>query len=285
MVTPTILLISDTTAHPILFRHALGDLYHILPASASEFSISTVANMTLDLIIIDDAHLGKSIFDLIMELRRAPEFHNVPIIVISHSLKKSYLNRLMNAGANDFFEAPLEVEDIMDRLKDVNKYKEVQRKMGNLIGVVSSTTHQTSDLKTHFLLNRNAIDPIHESLQKGEPITLLIAEIDNEIEDATNATIADAIRNLLKPNELLIVLGRGKFIIFLLTPAKNGLLLAQKIQESCRAHHLTLSIGIASQKTPPYRNLTEMIGDARTALSRARDAGSQIILFHYTHLT
>lgn len=292
-VLPTIAIISDTAYYPIFLRQYLGELYHIYPCQSSNFVINNILGVGIDVLIIDDRSFNHEIFSLCREFRKRVEFHNLPILIITSKLRTAYIDRLIKAGANDFIREPLEKEDVLTKLKDVEKYRQVQ---GKLVGIKESLSHEKSpltSLKTRFLLNRAPMERILKTLASGGPLCMVVMSIDqtNTLSNPLQERIDSFLKSQLRPNDLFYSLGQLKYLVMLdQTTIREGFLLAEQLKnalslneftdEDGRVIKLTLSIGIAGQKRPPYATINEMIKDAKKALLRAREVGNQIILHH-----
>lgn len=285
----TIILISDMTFYPIFFHQKLSDLYHIYSLSAKEFKVEEIENIPANLIIIDDAEIKDHIVNLCLELRQRKEFHTVPIIIISGDLKKSYINRLVGAGANDFFREPLEEEEIIPKLRNVEHYQEIERKMDSLAGTATKLNSESSDLRKHLMIDRHLFDPICQSVKEGGYVTLLLCAVDQEfaLDDHLVEETTRLIKQSIRTKDLVISLGKGKYLVaFNNTPLKSGFPLAETIRDSVSSNQfekdgtkiqLTISIGVASQKKPPYKDFSAMIADAKKALTKAKEVSDTIV--------
>jgi len=291
-VLPTAVIIASLPYYPLFFRHTLANFYHIFPIQSQEFTFSELENLTPAIIIIEDGYFKKTIFRLCREFRKRSQFHNTPILVITKHLKKSYTDKLIKSGANDFLIEPLEENDIIEQLKDFEKYKEMQKKLDTVVGNIGSFKEASEYLKDRFLLNKQALIPIHRAIENKEYISVLFisTDQDHQLTNPLAEQITGKIKYCIRPTDFLMSLGEGNYLIILTkTTSKNSFYIAERIKdevclkrfdrEKTRAK-FTLSIGMASQKKPPYQTLNEMLIDAKNALTRAQEVGNQIIIHH-----
>lgn len=289
---PTLVIISDTAYYPIFLRQSLSDTYHIYPLSASDFTMNQALGLSIDVIIIDDRSFGDEIFTLCREFRKRIHFHNLPILIITSKLRKAYIDRLIKAGANDFIREPLEKEDLLDKLQDVEKYRQIQGKLVGIHDTLAPSKGLGSSLKNRFLLDRAAMTPIIKTINEGSPVCVIAIFIDqgDEIPPVLHEAINSFFKSQLRKGDLLYPLGHSNYLILLnQTSIRGAHLIAENMKEAIslnefidedRPIKITLSIGIAGQKRPPYANINEMIIDAKNALMKAKEVGNQIILHH-----
>jgi PleD family two-component response regulator len=287
---PCIVLISDTPFYSLFFHKHLSDSYHFYLVSASGFSIEKLLGVSFAVLIVDDGELGDRVFALCREFRKRAEFAPIPLLVITRQLKKSYLDRLIKAGANDFIREPLEEEDVKERLKDVERYRLLQEKLD---GVTSHFFHhpgEGGDLHTYYLVNRVALTPVLKTIKEGGPVCIGVISIDqsHRLGPGASELIGKYLKSQLRTTDVLFSLGIGTYMFFLnQTSSRSGFLIAETLRDSIyfnqfeisgEMRSFTISIGIAGQKHPPYKTISSMMLDARNALMKAKASGNQTIM-------
>lgn len=283
-------LITDTTYYPIYFKKKLDELYHITPLDAQGFTLEDLKFVFADVIVIDDKSFDSNIFKLLTQIRRMPNYHDKPIIIITAKLKKTHIDLLIKAGANDFIREPLEDKDVLDRLKNVEKYQVMSSKLHALAGKMTSSKDTTSSLKDRFLLNKIALQPIYRTIKEGGYISVMFISVDQKqrLTEQGFDEMSNYLKLSLKDDDLLFALGSGIFLIICdNTAAKKGFMIAESLKNDVSSKEFstangkekfTLSIGIAAQKKPPYQDLKDMIRDAKNATIIAEEKGNQVII-------
>ena len=286
----TLGLITDTTFYPIYFKQKFEGLYHISPLSSKEFEIKDLKFLFADVIVIDDQFFGDGIFRLLTEIRRMSHYQDKPIIIITGKLRKTHIDRLIKAGANDFIREPIEDQDVLDRLKDVEKYQVMSAKLHSIAGKMTPLPISEGSLKNRFLMNRDALAPIQKSIKEGGYLVAMSASIDQEhrLCDISYEEITNFIKMSIRKDDIFFAIGGGKFIVFFdNTSSKKGFMIAESLKDDVSSRSFrtntgeekfTLSIGLAPQKKPPYIDVKEMINDARNAATRAKEMGNQVIV-------
>lgn len=283
-------LITNATYFPIYFKKKLDAIYHITPVDAQDFTLEDIKFIFADVIVIDDKPFGNEIFKLLTQIRRMPNYHDKPIIIITAKLKKSYIDLLIKAGANDFIREPLEDKDVLDRLKNVEKYHEMSSKLHTLAGKMTSSSEVHTTLKDRFLLNKLALQPMHRTIKEGGYICVMFLSVDQKMrltEEGFN-DMTNHLKVSVRNDDLLFAIGHGVFLVMLdNTAAKKGFMIAQSLKDDVSSNKFsaqsgkeafTLSIGMAAQTKPPYKDLSYMIRDAKNALTLAEKNGNQIII-------
>jgi PleD family two-component response regulator len=289
-VMPTVVLISDSPFYPLFFRKHFYEKYHFYLVGASTFNITQVLGFSFALVIIDDSDLKDRVFSICREFRKRAEFSSIPLLVITRQLKKTYLDRLIKAGANDFIREPLDETDVKERLKDVEKYRSLQEKLDGVSSHFFHLPQEDPDLNTHYLVNKLALDPILKRVKMGGLLCIGVVSIDqaHRLGLASSEEIGKFIRSQLRLNDVFFPLSLGSYMFFLdQTSSRSGFLIAETIRDGIcfnkfeaggEMRSFTVSIGLAGQKHPPYENINAMMIDAKNALIKAKSVGNQTVI-------
>lgn len=279
---PLILLLSNMAVHQILLKHKLGDRFHIYPLTSEEFSFPRIQSLSPDFVIIDDQIFGQKIFSLCREFRRQKGLLGVPLLIISGSLKRSYMGRLIKSGATDFLREPLEEEELEERFQDAEKYRTVQKKMDRVVGTFTSNNHATP-LAHRYLVEKNSLREIQHAFSTVG-ITIMMIQVDQEkpLIDEEQEELLETLRALITSKDWLFAIGPGKF--FCIVPSKSfkevfSIAQSMKNQVSLQTSH-TISIGVASQEKRKYKNVGELLKDAKSALSISLKEGNHAGFLH-----
>lgn len=273
---PLILLITDSSYYPVFFRHHLID--YQTSVRPSSFPLEEIEKITPDYIVIDDQKLKDSILSICLKIREQKSFHHIPLLVISGNLKKPYIKQLIELGVNGVIQEPLDASDLIFQIARAEQYNKVEERLDSI--AFSIIEHSSSaDLRQRPLLNKNLLEPIYKTIKEKKPLSLLAVAIEfSDSHEFTERQITETIRRVINESSPLLSLGGGKYLLIL---DQTGLEDATFIAETLRdvidhTMHITIAIGISSQKKPPYANIHDMIFDAKKALLEAQKKGTSI---------
>ncbi len=273
---PVILLITDSSYYPIYFRHHLLEFETVV--RPSETSISEMEKTKPNIIIIDDSQFADSLITICLKVRQQKNFHRTPLLVISGNLKIPYLKKLTEVGVNGIIQEPLDKEDLIHQIKNASHYNSIEDKI-DVISLSITPCFSDNDLRLRPLLNKNLLDPIYKTLKEKRPISLLAVAVEfNDKHEFTERHVTETIRRVIKKSHPLFSLGMGKYLLILdQTPKQDAVFIAETLRDVIiHTMHITISIGISSQKKPPYANIHDMIKDAKNALLDAQKKGTTI---------
>jgi diguanylate cyclase (GGDEF)-like protein len=226
-------------------------------------------NVQVDYIIIDERNIEDHIENFIHQVKKLVHDRYVPIILMTRNLKKSYETQVKAFGVDNVLREPLDKKEILSVLKSENQATKIQNKVKNLArGIASFSSSQSLDLKHRLMLNNKASEQVKNLLKEKQTLTLLMIEIDQyhnlilQYGESAGAPIVAAIENLInserRPQDVLIALGGGKWILMLPKTSKQvGLLQAEEIRKAVdrtefplyeETTHLTASIGLTEQQ-------------------------------------
>ena len=101
---PKVLLVDDDEVTLILTAVALRERgFEITEASSGERALALLAEWTPDIIVLDAMMPGRDGFDTCHELRQAPGFENLPVLMLTGLDDEASINRAYQVGATDFF--------------------------------------------------------------------------------------------------------------------------------------------------------------------------------------
>lgn len=279
----TLLLITNSTYYPIFFRHYLPNYYTAV--SSASFTFEDLELIKPTCIIIDDQPFKETIFELCIQLRKRKAFQHTPLLIITGKLKRVYIQRLAGAGVNGFIREPLEEQDLVERIQDAEKFQNLGKKLG---GVADTALHTPSpqtlgSTMQKLFLDKGHLEPFYATIKAGKPISLLAISVEySDKHEFTEQQITQIIKCVINPVDLLIPLSHGKYVLILNhTPPKEALFIAETLRDVIvHTLHISITIGIASQKKPPYANIHDMIFDAKKALLTAEQKGVSIETNH-----
>ncbi|SKB11994.1 putative Mitogen-activated protein kinase kinase kinase [Planktothrix sp. PCC 11201] len=113
-----ILVVDDKQENRLILLDLLQPLgFEIVEASNGQEGLYQLKKSQFDLIIVDLVMPIMDGFEMTRHIRSLPEFHDIPVIATSASVYQWDREQSQNAGCNDFLSKPLEVEELLIKLK------------------------------------------------------------------------------------------------------------------------------------------------------------------------
>ena len=147
-----ILVVDDQPSNVQVVGLILGTLGHeIIPASDGPTALKRVAAVTPDLILLDLLMPGMSGRDVCLELKKNPEWRDVPVIFLSAADDKDLIVSALDAGGVDYITKPFNQAELVSRVRTQlalkaarDRLKELAEDKDELLGILAH------DLKNHL---------------------------------------------------------------------------------------------------------------------------------------
>ena len=233
---PNIALFSDNATRFLHIVQMLNADFHILTLSAKECKFGMLLNVQLDAILLDELYFTKPIDKVIQELRALDQLENTPILVLTGKLKKEFLKKIIDSGANEVIREPLQKEDVLHRIFMSRKILSMEQKLHKLKKTFSPM-NKGYPLKERLSFTRSHAEKIQKIYQKYPKAKILIIDIiiDKTINDSVQKNIAKTIKSMLKTQL------PEKADLFRISPKKSLVLFSQaskkEIQEIVNYTH------------------------------------------------
>ncbi|MBS3905240.1 MAG: diguanylate cyclase [Simkania sp.] len=297
---PMVLIISTNRMIIAFLKKDLKKDCYLLFANSREESLDVLQSNEVDLIIVDEHLHEPDPFSLAMTVRKLPAFKNIPMLLITTSLKKVYTQKALKAGYTDFLNEPLESLEIHQRLSVALASRRTQKKMAQLrpkqtLPITKKSHNYTSGLFSSELLKTKKL---------GLPVCLLLLEedqlqhlVEKKGKTATHKLlklIHAMIQKLLRPSDMLFMQKNGSFLILLpKTSGAAGKAMAEAIRQDLgeypfsiggEALRLTFSVGLVHYEDSAHPLLTEkslferLFESANRALEFAKKKGNRTAL-------
>ena len=162
------ILIVDDDAHNIrlLQKILVHERYTVSLATNGVEALEAVGREVPDLILLDVMMPGLDGFQVTQRLRAEERYKNLPIIVVSAKVQTRDITYGLDAGANDYITKPINVDELLARVRTQLRLKEAQDKLtraneellrlselkGRLVAVVSH------ELRTPLTSIRSALE-------------------------------------------------------------------------------------------------------------------------------
>jgi response regulator RpfG family c-di-GMP phosphodiesterase len=121
--------------------HFLAGLCRMLRSESHEWeaefvtsvdaALETVAGTRFDTVVSDVNMPGKSGFDLLAAMQQDPRTKNIPIIILTGNAESDLKRRALDLGATDLLNKPVQLEDLLARLRSVLRLKQYQDQLEN----------------------------------------------------------------------------------------------------------------------------------------------------------
>lgn len=117
--TPTALLVeSDEQVMALLEFMLAREGYELVSCADGRQADEYVRNSgPVDIVVLELVLPYKDGFELIRQIRSAPAWHNVPLVILSARRLESDIVRGLEAGANDYVTKPYSPRELIARIK------------------------------------------------------------------------------------------------------------------------------------------------------------------------
>ena len=147
-----ILVVDDQSSNIQVVGLILGTLGHeIIPASDGPTALKRVATLVPDLILLDLLMPGMSGRDVCLELKKNPEWVDIPVIFLSAADDKDLIVSALDAGGVDYITKPFNQQELISRVRTQlalkaahDRLKELAEDKDELLGILAH------DLKNHL---------------------------------------------------------------------------------------------------------------------------------------
>ena len=126
--TARILIVDDDESFRNLLRRRLEDSYEITDTGQAAEALALALQQKPDVILLDLTMPGFSGFELCQTLASLSHTQAIPIFVISGHPAANYKGFCQNLGAVEYFEKPVDFNELIRRLADAVNSKHVGRR-------------------------------------------------------------------------------------------------------------------------------------------------------------
>ena len=118
MKAPTVLIVDDTPANLGVVLEALGSAgYRLLVAENGERALALLARQAVDLVLLDVIMPGRDGFATLDDMRRLPEWHDIPVLFMTAIDDPAQKVRALEAGAVDYISKPVHPPEVLARVR------------------------------------------------------------------------------------------------------------------------------------------------------------------------
>jgi two-component system sensor histidine kinase/response regulator len=147
-----ILVVDDQASNVQVVGLILGTLgYEIIPASDGATALKRVAALVPDLILLDLLMPGMSGRDICLQIKKNPDWRDIPVIFLSAADDKDLIVSALDAGGVDYITKPFNQSELVSRVRTQlalkaarDRLKELAEDKDELLGILAH------DLKNHL---------------------------------------------------------------------------------------------------------------------------------------
>ena len=147
-----ILVVDDQSSNVQVVGLILGTLgYEIIPASDGPTALKRVAALLPDLILLDLLMPGMSGRDVCLQIKKNPDWGDIPVIFLSAADDKDLIVSALDAGGVDYITKPFNQAELISRVRTQlalkaarDRLKELAEDKDELLGILAH------DLKNHL---------------------------------------------------------------------------------------------------------------------------------------
>ena len=263
---------------------------------ATELTKAAEFDLVITDVVLDGSMTGLM---LIREIREINEtMYRVPILVISTILNISQKIGILRAGANDYIQKPILLEELSIRVKNLLHNKQLfdtVEEQRSLLEKLASRD-QLTGLYNRYYMNNIVEKAIKDSYRYNYPFSVLYIDLDHfkKINDSYGHSIGDVV--LKSVSKLLLSIFRGgdtpvrmggeEFIILLPhCDGTNAVNRAQSLLSQIRGLrpaniYITASIGVTEIPRSAQIGSKELFVTADEAVYAAKKNGRNCVIFH-----
>jgi len=292
-----ILIVDDEKANLLMLNKILSPKYTIYTSRSGEEVFDKIKDIRPDLILLDIMLPGISGFDVLQQLKEAPETRSIPVIIISGLTSEVDEEKGLLMGAVDYIIKPFKTAIILAR---VNTQLQIVRqiRMIERIGMVDPLT----DIPNRRCFDDRISIEWRRSLRTGNSISLLMLDVDKfkNYNDTWGHPQGDVLLKALshifisvarRPGDLAARIGGEEFSVLLPdTSIEAALRVAEDIRsqveklkvstaDGVTITSITVSIGVGSCTPDKDLQISDFISETDKKLYRAKQLGRNRVCY------
>ncbi|PKP10588.1 MAG: response regulator [Bacteroidetes bacterium HGW-Bacteroidetes-4] len=123
--TPNVLLVDDSSTNNLLLESALKRLnFKIFTALSGEEALTVLKKKEIDLVLLDIMMPGMSGYDVLETMAKNEKLKKIPVILVTARNQHEEEARAKELGVTDFFEKPLKLNLLIDRINELIHFNE-----------------------------------------------------------------------------------------------------------------------------------------------------------------
>ncbi len=149
----SILIIEDTNYHRIKLEALLREMKigHILTAENGLEGVRMAQFYRPDIILLDLYMPVVNGFEACRRIREKTDLFETPVLIITAGERKENLEKIYKLGANDYFEKPINEQEVINRIKFYLEFSETFSKMRTLDQAVEHDMRTAQDFMRRIM--------------------------------------------------------------------------------------------------------------------------------------
>lgn len=120
--TPNVLLVDDSSTNNLLLESALkGQNFQIFTAINGQEALNILKKKGVDVVLLDIMMPGLSGYDVLETMSKDEKMAGIPVIMVTARSQYEEEKRAKELGAADYFEKPLKIDKLINRVKELTK--------------------------------------------------------------------------------------------------------------------------------------------------------------------
>lgn len=266
---PIALFLSKDAEKISFFKETFKNNFALIPVSDSKDALDWIKNTPVELLILEKALLEGSLETLCKSAKKLTKGKNLPILLLSNTLKKSAILEALNAGVTDFIHEPLDEHEIQERVAVCLHPKQVNKKVGMIRSKIKASPlipRNAKVLQEKTLIRDETLQIISNAKKGSIPLSVLMVHLDSlsKIQESFTPPslkeffefLENFLTSHLRKYDSLVTEGPGQYLILLpKTSPSAAKIIAEEMQKEISTSTIvtsekellvTLSIGVVS---------------------------------------
>lgn len=116
----TVLLVDDSATNNLLLQVVFDQNgFNVETASSGKDAIKILAKKHIDVVLLDLMMPQMSGFEVLTAIKGNPETAKIPVLIVSADSERDDAEKALAMGAEYFFEKPLQLNKIVEKVKSI----------------------------------------------------------------------------------------------------------------------------------------------------------------------
>lgn len=116
----TVLLVDDSATNNLLLQVVFDQNgFNVETASSGKDAIKILAKKHIDVVLLDLMMPQMSGFEVLTAIKGNPETAKIPVLIVSADSERDDAEKALAMGAEYFFEKPLQLNEIVEKVKSI----------------------------------------------------------------------------------------------------------------------------------------------------------------------
>ena len=172
-----LLLVDDDSDTRTMLRKKLQGNFHVLTASSAKEALLMLESQHPDIIISDIYMPGMDGYELCRQINGNPKIQHIPVILITSELSNEVRMKGFQSGAVAFLQKPINIQELVLRLNNILRRKNVLRDYYSVFHQLSIEKPQVNNSDEIFI--KKMVEYINENISDSNLSVYQLAEHTN----------------------------------------------------------------------------------------------------------